>query len=386
MLKELTSTRAGRFCLVAAAVLAVVVAGALVVLWPGQQKTMEPIPKGDLALVRYADVEACTDQPKLRCNNLTMRILDGEHALRSAGYLANQSDFAFRAGQGDKLRVLVSGERGEITVTPLRFERSFPLLSLAVLFCGLVLMGGRWRGARALIGLFTSLVILVKFIVPAIATGESALLVALVGALAAALVTIPACHGLGAKSLTALLSTAVALTLTALLAVIFANWADLTGFGAGDDSIALQVFNSSLSLPGLVIAGMVIGALGVLDDVTVSQSSTVFALRRANSDLDARELYTRGLDVGRDHLAATVNTLVMSYAGATLPLLLLFGAQGVGVMQVLNDEAVAQSVTGMLVGSVGIIAALPLTTFIAAQLAVRVGEAALADDGGHHHH
>jgi len=135
--------------------------------------------------------------------------------------------------------------------------------------------------------------------------------------------------------------------------------------------------NNSISLRGLVIAGIVIGALGVLDDVTVSQSSVVMALRRSNPGLRFRELFREALDVGQDHVAATVNTLVLAYVGASLPILLIFSISGVAVSDALNAEAVAEQIVGMLVGSIGLIAAVPITTALAGMLAVRLPPEAL---------
>jgi uncharacterized membrane protein len=136
-----------------------------------------------------------------------------------------------------------------------------------------------------------------------------------------------------------------------------------------------------------VRAGMVIGALGVLDDVTVSQASAVMALRRANPAQTARQLYHGALAVGRDHVAATVNTLVLAYAGASLPVLLLFSVGDTPFSEAVNNEAVAANIVATLVGSIGLIAAVPLTTGLAALLAVHLSPDELETEGhaGHAH-
>jgi uncharacterized membrane protein len=141
-----------------------------------------------------------------------------------------------------------------------------------------------------------------------------------------------------------------------------------------------------LSLQGLLLAGMVIGALGVLDDLTVSQSSTVMALRRANPGLRFRELFKSALAVGHDHIAATVNTLVLAYAGASLPILLVFSPAETSIGEAVNFETVAEAVVGMLVGSIGLIAAVPVTTALAALLALRLDERRLEDAHVGHAH
>jgi uncharacterized membrane protein len=205
--------------------------------------------------------------------------------------------------------------------------------------------------------------------VPAILDGEPPLPVAIVGALAVALVTIPLAHGWGPKSLAAVLGTAGALLLTALLALVFTEAAHLTGFSS-EEATFLQVSGADLSLDGLLLAGMVIAALGVLDDVTVSQASTVLALRGAAPELGFRELFGRALRVGRDHVSATVNTLVLAYVGASLPVLLIFSSADIGLGEALNLEVIAKEVVATLVGSIGLIAAVPVTTALAALLAL----------------
>jgi len=258
------------------------------------------------------------------------------------------------------------------------------MLILAAVFALVVLAFARWRGALSLAGLGLSLVLVLLFVVPAILDGKSPLLVAVVGSMAVALITIPLAHGWGPKSLAALLGTAGSLVLTALLAVLFTNLTHLTGLSS-EEAIFLQIGNSDVSLQGLLLAGMVIGALGVLDDVTISQASTVLALRRANPTLRARRLFGLAMDVGRDHVSATVNTLVLAYVGASLPILLLFSATDLGVSDALNLEVVAKEIVATLVGSIGLIAAVPITTGLAAALALSAAPEALKDDHGHAH-
>jgi len=264
------------------------------------------------------------------------------------------------------------------------FERRGPMLLLAGLFVLVVLVFARWRGALSLVGLAISLAIVLLFIVPAILDGKSALLVALVGAFAVAYTTIPLAHGWGPKSLAALLGSLASLLLTALLAVLFTNLTHLTGLSS-EEAIFLQIGAANVSLQGLLLAGIIIGALGVLDDVTISQASTVMALRRANPALNLRRLSALALDVGRDHVSATVNTLVLAYVGASLPILLLFSATDLGVSDALNLEVVAKEVVATLVGSIGLITAVPITTALAALLALSVGPGEIEDDGGHGH-
>ena len=205
------------------------------------------------------------------------------------------------------------------------------------------------------------------FVVPAILDGKEPLLVAVVGAMAVMLVTITLAHGRGPKSLAAILGTALSLMLTVALAVIFTDLAHLTGL-ATEEAGFLQSTGAHIDVEGLLLAGMVIGALGVLDDVTISQSSTVLALRRANPALRFRELFGLAMRVGQDHVSATVNTLVLAYVGASLPVLLIFSSGQLGFFDAANVELVAKEIVATLVGSIGLIAAVPITTALATLL------------------
>ena len=166
--------------------------------------------------------------------------------------------------------------------------------------------------------------------------------------------------------------------------MIFTNLTHLTGLSS-EEAIFLQIGNADVSLQGLLLAGMVIGALGVLDDVTISQASTVLALRRANPAMHFRALFGLALDVGRDHVSATVNTLVLAYVGAALPILLIFSAADLGVAEATNLEVVAKEIVATLVGSIGLICAVPLTTALAALLALSVESDQIENGDGHSH-
>ncbi len=185
-------------------------------------------------------------------------------------------------------------------------------------------------------------------------------------------------HGTGATTLAAAAGTAMALAVVAALSALFTGLADISGYG--DESSRYLSVDLGISLPALLLASSVIGALGVLDDATVSQASTVNALRRVNPSLTARQLFSTAMDVGRSHVAATINTLVLTYVGAALPLLLLIYAGGAGVGGTLNAEPVAQEVVITVAGSVGLMAAIPLTTAIACLLAVRLPQRMLEQE------
>ncbi len=249
--------------------------------------------------------------------------------------------------------------------------RESALLWVAIAFVAMVLLTGRLVGAASLLGLAASMLVLLRFVVPGILSGHNPVLISVLGAIAIMASTLFLSHGVSRKSAVALAGTAVSLVLTAVLATVAIAAARVTGV-ASEDAATLQVLGEGgISASGLLLGGIIIGALGVLDDVTVAQASAVFELRRANPLLGALELYRRAMNVGRDHIAATVNTLVLAYAGASLPLLMLLAIQGESLGIQLNREFVAIEVLRSLVGSIGIVAAVPLTTSLAALVARR---------------
>ena len=259
--------------------------------------------------------------------------------------------------------------------------RGRPLLVLAVLFVAAVVAFGRLQGVRALVGLAASAVVIVGWLVPSLLGERDPVLVAVVGATAIMLVTLPLAHGLSAKMMAAAVGTASALLLTAGLAWAFVAAARVTGLAEEEAQFVLFATGRPIDLRGLLLAGIILGGLGVLDDVTISQASTAFELRRADPGAPTRAVYAAAVRVGRDHVAATVNTLVLAYAGAALPLLLLFSIGGEPLGSLLTSELVAIEIVRTLVGSIGLVAAVPLTTALAAAAAPRTGPAPGTPEG-----
>jgi uncharacterized membrane protein len=240
------------------------------------------------------------------------------------------------------------------------------LLLLAGAFALLVIVVGRFQGALSLVGMAISLLVIVQFIVPGILSGFSPILVSVVGAIVIMFSTLYLSHGVDRKTTVALLGVSASLGFTAILGSIFMAAAHLTGLA---DEHALTLSNltgGQINPEGLLLAGIIIGALGVLDDVAIAQSSAVFELRRANPLLRPMELYDRAMNVGRDHIASTVNTLVLAYAGASLPLLMILATQAEPLGVLPNREYMATEIVRTLVGSMGIVAAVALTTALAA--------------------
>jgi uncharacterized membrane protein len=217
----------------------------------------------------------------------------------------------------------------------------------------------------ALAGFALSLLLVVKFLVPAILAGSSPLLVAVVGALAVMFVTVGLTYGVSPQSAAAILGIAASLLFAGIAGTIAVHAAQLDGRSGNDLSIYLQQTDSHLSLQGIVLAGLVIGTLGVLADMAVTQASAVMELRRANPDLGARSIFAGAFRVGRDHLVATTHTLVLVYVGATLPLLLVLQSAGVGSTDALNAQDVAEPIVATLTGAMALLLSVPLTTALA---------------------
>jgi uncharacterized membrane protein len=379
--------RRHRALLLVVGLLALVVAAGVVVLWPrgevarpaatGQQ---DPTRVLSATLTRLQDVRC--EQPDPTAPNATCIKVEAELAdgRRVSFETTDPTGDTFRVGQLVKLAEL--RQEGQATYYNIRdLERTRPMLALVVLFVLAVVAFGGWQGVRSLISLAVSFAVIIGFIVPAILRGHSPVPVALVGALAIMLVSLYLSHGFGRKTTAAVVGTALALGLTAALTAGFVAATSLTGLASEDaQNASFQV--GGLSLRGLLLAAIIIGGLGVLDDVTVSQASLVFQLRRADPAAGFGELVRGALVVGRDHIAATVNTLFLAYAGASLPLLVLFTTGGAGFGEVATAELAAVEIVRTLCGSVGLIAAVPLTTLLAAALAGQDTAAATAGAGG----
>jgi len=352
----------------------------LVALWPrGEPPDLGTIP------VRYVDgtvvevrdqtcpgVEAAGDVP---CREVEVELTSGPDQGTLAVFVALETQVEvpeLAVGQGIVLR-----DAYDTTLEEFRYgfhdvQRTTPLVWLAVAFGAVVVLFGRWQGVRALVGLALGVAVLAGFLVPARLRDEPAVLVALVAGVAVTGCALYLAHGFTAGTTIALLGSLASLVLVVLLALVAVRAAGITGLGDAESQV-LSVTASALDLRGLLVAGIVVGVLGSLDDVTVTQVSTVAALRRADPALTPRQLYAGAIRVGRDHVASSVNTLVLAYAGASLPLLLFFAQGDQPVGRVVTGEVVAVEVIRMLVGSIGLVASVPLTTALAAVVLAGVG-------------
>lgn len=248
------------------------------------------------------------------------------------------------------------------------YVRTGPLLWLTLLFIGATVLLSGWQGVRSVLGMGISLVVIIAFVVPQILDGRDPVVVAILGSIVMMGLSLYLVYGWDRKTHVAVAGLFLSLILTGLLAVWSVNWTRLSGFGA-EEAGFLQLAGVELDPRGLLLAGIVIGALGALDDVAIGQSSSIFELSKANPRLGSGELFKRGMNVGRDHIAAMVNTLLLAYVGAALPFLLLFSVYAEPLGTTLNREIIAEEVVRTLVGSLGLLAGVPLTSLLAAFVA-----------------
>lgn len=344
---------------------------AVVVLWPGGDGGFrDPLGlQADPMSAEVVSTEAgtCSFNPDQQCVLVSFEIRSGP----SAGQIGTleQGIDGTTLSVGDEIRVTsFETESGEIAYSFYDYQRSTAMWLLLAVFVGAVLLLGRWRGVGALAGLAFSLAVIVVFTLPAILDGGDAVWVALCTASLIGFASLFLAHGVGIGTAVALLSTFASLLITAGLATAFIGATQLTGL-TDDSSFLLGGLASGIDPRGILLAGVIIGALGVLDDVTVTQVSAVWELKRARPELTTRELVGPALRIGRDHISSTVNTLFLAYAGAALPLLLLFTEAGQGIGDVATREIVATEVVRALVGSIGLVASVPLSTWLAAVVA-----------------
>jgi uncharacterized membrane protein len=244
------------------------------------------------------------------------------------------------------------------------FVRTLPIVLLAVLYAAVVIAVARWRGLRALIGLVGAYAVLVTFMLPGLVEGKPPLLLALVGSTVIMIGVLYFAHGFSARTSTALLGTIFGLGITSLLAAWATDAANLAGVGS-HDAATLANISDNISISGIILCGLIISGLGVLNDVTITQSSAVWELYELAPETSARQLFSSAMRIGRDHIASTVYTIAFAYAGAALPILIIVMLYDRPLGEALTSAELSEEVIRTLVGSVGLVLAIPVTTLIA---------------------
>lgn len=316
---------------------------------------------------------------------IVMEIDYGRRQVRSDDYLLQP---------GDKIIVTISKTPDNVVNAYfVDYVRTTPILWLTLLFAVAIVLISQWKGVRAMLSMAFSLYIIIDYIIPHILAGDDPLTVSIIGSIILLAVTLYLTYGWTLKTHAAVISMVAVLLITGALAGLFVVFAKLNGSGDENVMFLMQLSETPISLRGLFLGGLIIGALGVLDDLVTTQASAVFELHHANPSLGFRGLYRAAMRIGQDHVAATVNTLVLAYAGASLPMLLMFSLGRGDYGYIVNFSFIAEEIVRTLVGSLGLIAAVPITTAIAiffAQRAESLGrwEQVLGPEGsgeGHGH-
>lgn len=385
--------------------------------WVATNLTFARIPVSDVqqtlgSQTVLARVSAITDAGQITLGDhtqnyqtLDIEILQGKskglHFSMDYGKVQLRSDdFNFKVG--DRIYVTQgTAPDGTVRVYYADFDRSKALIILALVFLLSILVMGRWKGLGSLVSLGISMFMIISYIIPHILAGDDPVRVSIIGSVILMAVTLYLTYGWNLKTHSSVLSMGLSLLLTGGLAALFVTFSRLNGYGDENALYLIQLSSVQINPQGLLLGGIIIGTLGVLDDLVTSQSAAVVEIHNANPNLNFFETFKRAINIGQDHVAATVNTLVLSYTGASLPLLLVFTLGNGGYQYLFNSEILAEEIVRTLVGSIGLVAAVPISTLIATLIIVnqhrldRLGEwrvllgAGTESEGGeewHHHH
>jgi uncharacterized membrane protein len=349
----------------------------LFVLWPDDEPTraQQAAAEAEPAGTTYPDARVVSVEPfdcgvdpavPQTCANAVLEILEGSGTGDFVQVELPPEVVSSGVAEGDTL-VLTrdGGAEGGAAYNFFDYERDTPILVLAFAFAVVVGLVARLRGLASLVGLAFAFFILLQFILPGLLSGHSPAIVSLVGSAAIMFVVLYLAHGFSARTTTALVGTLFGLTLVAVLGSVAVSAARLIGLTT-EDTTRLQLYDPTLDFSGIVLAGIVVAGLGVLNDVTITQASAIWQLREVSPEITWRELYTRGMTVGRDHIASTVYTIVFAYAGAALPLLLVFELSARPLWTTVASYALAEEVIRTLVGAIALVLAVPVTTAVGA--------------------
>ncbi len=348
------------------------------------QELQETVPARVLEVVSQEERDIMGTGATTMVQNLRIEILGGE----KTGEVVPLLNDLVILDEGDRIFVnrLVAIDGVEYYAFK-DVERRWQLLALGILLVLMITVFAGWQGVRALLSLGFSILAILWLLIPALLAGYDPALASF--ALAAIIlgVTLFVTHGVKLHVCIAYAGTMLAVAITCFIAWFSVDWLRLTGFSA-DASVYLNfATGGTLDLAGLLLGSIIIGLLGVLDDVAITQASVVQELKFANPAFRWRELYERSIRVGRDHVGSLVNTLALAYVGAALPLVLLFARSDASFLDSINQEVIAAEFLRIMVGSMGLVLAVPFTSLLAAYyFQSRTVDKVTEHSCGHHHH
>ena len=304
-----------------------------------------------------------------RCDVLLVEITSGEKKGTEGFVEFDYANAGVEINEGTKMQLLriPEPEFSEDTYLFMDLNRSNLLIWVSIIFAFITIFIGRWRGVGAIVGLILTFLVLLYFMFPALLEGKSPLAVAVVAASGLVLILLYTAHGLSIRTSVAVLGTLFGIGLTAIISYLVVGFGNFSGISSDDDFLLAGV--TQIRLDGLLLAGIIFASVGVLNDVTVTQASSVWEIKESQPNYSYKELFVSGMRIGRDHIASTVYTLLFTYAGAALPTLLLIVLADRPSGFILSSEAISQEIVRTLVGSIGLVLAVPITTILAAVLA-----------------
>jgi len=356
-----------------------VIVGILIILFSYYELTKPP--EGEVNTISYttdtvkAQILYIEEQGRITLGDITqpyqiarVRILDGEYAGAEFSIDYGKRSIlpnAYLLSPGEKILVSVSKMvDGNTTVYFMDYVRTNSLIVLGFLFILVCVLVSGWKGIRSILGIGLSILVIIYFIVPQILDGENPILISLIGSFFFLMVTQYLVFGWTLKTHIALSGFFISIIIIGILTWFFVDYARLNGLG-DENAMYLIQQSSHMDIKNLLIAGIIVGALGVLDDLVIGQTSAVIEIYRADPGLNLRQRFMRSMNVGKDHVAATVNTLVMAYLGASLSLFLLFSQSNMGFTTLININYFAEEIVRAMVGTIGLFITVPITTFIA---------------------
>lgn len=327
--------------------------------------------------IEKAQITAITEEKEMDLNGSHVLSQTVELTLVKSGQKITTTVQLDRTGNKSTLRYSVgdyvkitsadgSGDPSSYYITD--YARGNSLWPLLLLFIAVTVLIAKKRGIMSLLGMIFSFFIIFSFLLPRLLTGSDPVLTVVVASLFIVPVSFILSHGFNRKTLSAIFGTSVTMVITGFLAAFFAKTNHLSGYSSEEAGFLTMMTQGDVNLTSLLVAGLLVGILGVMDDITVSQSAIVEELYKTNPRLSRLSLFSKGMRVGHDHIASMVNTLILVYAGSSLPLLLLFIKSGYAPSDVLDFEIVAEEIVRTLVGSIGLILSVPITTFISSLL------------------
>lgn len=319
-------------------------------------------------VVSIKDTGKVNPQTKQSIQSVVLRIHGGKYSGREFVFEEHAIAVPNRVNyqRGDRVIATISENgNGTQTVFISDYKRTPQLLALFVLFLVVIVAVARKQAVFSFVGMLISLYVIAQIILPSILAGTNAFTITLIGSLIIIPATYYLSHGFNKKTTIAVVSTFIVLVLVIALSYAFTTWTHLTGFESEEANFLQLSYGGKINILSLLLAGMLIGALAVLDDITISQASIVASLRESNNRLSKRHLYTQAMKVGRDHVASLVNTLILVYVGVSFPLILLFFNTQTPFSLILNQEILATEIVRTLVASIGIVLAVPISTYLA---------------------